>query len=595
MRYVLHDLSSAYDKYHGFKNFKFILGCNISLSPFLSLWQPDSNTFLIESLGPTSIEESCFMNNLVQGAGVAVYGNQLVSSNVHAVGSGGTLCEFASVFESLQQFESLQPLCIAAQMANCTMLDLPTSNGENVTLLKHYIPFATNSLDYDVAFESDSTFEGGCNRLGNLPVDGPDAQNTEDQVCLELGGCHISHSLPGEYLIYRFGHYSGENEVNGLLYVDVTVRVSSVTSKQFTLQLLYNNDTEVAALQTLGTVGGSYDSYEDITWSNVPLRGSESIHSIKFIFTDGLINFCSISVQYSNQGMLNTSMPALATGSPVAAPTTTTSMPALATGSPIVAPATATSMPALATGSPVAAPATATSVPALATGSPVAAPATATSVPALATGSPVVAPSSINTTLPPTFPPYPIVTTAPSSAPIEIASPSSMAPNTTAKYEVLVPGEYSAMYFTEESVLDMEDGQLGDCRVRPESFVDAQINDDAICAQAQNEFGTTCNIAYTEDGEYVVYSFRKDPSQSSVSVTLRTASIKTRQLQVDILSHDESVQIATYDGGNPSTGSSDTYNSITIWDQVDIGTEEYYKLKVTFPDGGVNLCSFAIE
>lgn len=470
---------------------------------FLALRQPDSNTFLIESLGPTSIEDSCFLNNLVQGSGVAVYGNQLLSSNIHAAASAGTLCGFASVFESLQQFETLQPLCVAAMMANCTVIDLPDPDGDNVTLVKHYVPFATNALRYDEAFEVDpTTFEGGCNREGFLPEDGPDAQNTEDEVCLGLGGCHVSHTLPGESLVYRFGHYT-EYEVDGSVSVDVTVRVSSATAKRFALELVYG--AEVAAFQASTTSGtGGVDTYEDITWPGVRLRASESIHSIEVGFTDGFVNFCSISVAYSNS---------LAPSPP---PTSATTVAA-----PSAAPAVAI-------------------------------------------------------------------------APVATTTPNSTAPDVTTD-EVVVPGLYNAMYFTEESVLDLVDGRRGDCPVRLESFVDAEINDDAVCAEAVNGYGTSCNIAFTESGEFVVYTFRKDPSQTTVGVTLRTASTGARQLQVEILSQDGSEQLASYDGGNPATGSSATYNTFTVWDQAEIGTGEYYQLKITFTNGKVNFCSFGIE
>jgi hypothetical protein len=151
------------------------------------------------------------------------------------------------------------------------------------------------------------------------------------------------------------------------------------------------------------------------------------------------------------------------------------------------------------------------------------------------------------------------------------------------------------MYFSDESTLDLDDGRRGDCPVRAESFVDALLTDDPTCGEAVNVYGIACSVAFTEDGEYVVYAFRKDPLQTTVSVTLRTASVSTRLLQVEILSQDDSQILASYDGTSPGTGSTGTYTTFTIWDQVNIGSEENYKLKIIFPNGGVNVCSLGFD
>lgn len=521
-------------------------------------YQAESNTFLIESLGPISIVDSCFLNNLVHGSGVAVYGNTFVSTNVHySAVTSGALCEFASVFETIIQYQTLQPSCVAASLPDCTVLQLPnvpsnttTNGGSNATMVKQYVPFAINALRYDKANESDTTLEGGCNRDGDLPEDGPDAQNTEDDdVCLALGGCFISHTVAGEYLIYRFGHYA-PFEDNGLVPVDVTVRVSSASFKAFTMQLLYKNDTEVASSETFITTSDDFDVFEDITWQYVPLRATESIHSIKIDFTDGGVNLCSISADY--------------TGTVVPAPVTSMAPAAAPVGLPVAPVAWDDSM------------------------------------------APAVAPVSLN--LDPDInstdaPAALAVTFAPAVAPVSLALNSTVAPvaaPTTpvvgSPYEIVVPGVYSALYYTQESELDIADGQRGSCTARPESFVDAQENGDAICAQATNSFGTTCHIAFTEDGEFLVYDFRKDPLQTTVTVTLRTATKNPRLLQLVILSQDGLDQIAALDFSNPSTGPDDkTFDTFTVWDAVDIGGEEYYKLRITFVDGSVNLCTVGIE
>jgi hypothetical protein len=554
---------------------------------------------------------------------VVVYGNTLVSTNVMASGTGGTLCDFASVFETIEQFESLQPLCVAAQLAECTNLHLPNAAVENATLVKQYVPFAINSLAYDAAFESDSVLEGGCNREGDLPQDGPDSQNIDDDdTCLDLGGCFISHTTAGEYLIYRFGHYSSY-EVNGVVNVYVTVRVASGSPRTFTLELVYNNDAEVAYAQSFSTIGDGFDNYEDITWTNIPLRASESIHSIKIEFTDGAVNLCSVSADYMGTmapigSQLFSESPVVApAAAPVSSPppivNSTIAPVALTTSAPVAPAAAPVSSPipivnstvapvALTTSAPVAPAAAPVSSPAPIVNSTVAPVAVTTSAPVAPADAPVSLPAPIvNSTV------APVASTtsapvAPAAAPVSSPAPivaSTLAPVATTQdvrpNEIVVPGQYSALYFTVESELDLTDGRRGDCPERPESFVDAQVNQDAVCAQAINAYGTTCHIAFTEDGEFLIYDFRKNPLQTSVKVTLRTAAKNPRLLQVAILSQDESEQIAVFDLYNPSTGSGETFDTFTVWDQIDIGSEEYYRLKITFWDGSVNLCSVGIE
>ena len=78
-----------------------------------------TNSFLIETLGPTCIDRSCFVDNLVGSSDIAVFGNSLISSQAHISNSSGNLCNFASSFENLQQFKSFKPLCIEAVEDKC--------------------------------------------------------------------------------------------------------------------------------------------------------------------------------------------------------------------------------------------------------------------------------------------------------------------------------------------------------------------------------------------------------------------------------------------------------------------------------------------
>mmetsp|Transcript_9742 Transcript_9742/g.20646 ORF Transcript_9742/g.20646 Transcript_9742/m.20646 type:complete len:249 (+) Transcript_9742:818-1564(+) len=79
----------------------------------------ERNGFLIQTLGPTCIDRTCFINNLVGVSDVAIFGNSLVSSQAHLSNSSGNLCRFASWFENVKQFRSFKPTCIAAEEERC--------------------------------------------------------------------------------------------------------------------------------------------------------------------------------------------------------------------------------------------------------------------------------------------------------------------------------------------------------------------------------------------------------------------------------------------------------------------------------------------
>jgi hypothetical protein len=79
-----------------------------------------TDSFLIESLGPTCIDRTCFINNLVGASDVTIFGDILFTSQVHISNSTGALCDFASSFQSLQQYYDMTPLCISAMEVTCT-------------------------------------------------------------------------------------------------------------------------------------------------------------------------------------------------------------------------------------------------------------------------------------------------------------------------------------------------------------------------------------------------------------------------------------------------------------------------------------------
>jgi hypothetical protein len=81
--------------------------------------QNDTNSFLIETLGPTCIDRGCFIDNAVGTSNVAIFGSQFLSSESHLSNSSGALCAYASSFQSIQQFQEFAPLCIESMVESC--------------------------------------------------------------------------------------------------------------------------------------------------------------------------------------------------------------------------------------------------------------------------------------------------------------------------------------------------------------------------------------------------------------------------------------------------------------------------------------------
>jgi hypothetical protein len=81
--------------------------------------RPDTHSFLIESLGPTLVENTCFQDNLVGASDVVVFGASYQSRLNFASNTSGSLCDFSAVFETIQQFDSFTPLCIEASSTAC--------------------------------------------------------------------------------------------------------------------------------------------------------------------------------------------------------------------------------------------------------------------------------------------------------------------------------------------------------------------------------------------------------------------------------------------------------------------------------------------
>uniref|UniRef100_A0A7S4AXB1 Right handed beta helix domain-containing protein n=1 Tax=Pseudo-nitzschia australis TaxID=44445 RepID=A0A7S4AXB1_9STRA len=606
-----------------------------------------TRTHLIESLGEVSIQNSCFVNNKVAAANIAVYDSMFTSSEVvHANDKGGSLCQYASVFENYKQYQSLKPSCIPIDSSKtvCDLdIDLPTDRIEPVN---HYVPFTINALEYDSSFEKDhSRLEGGCNRLGFLPTDGPDAQNTNDPICLDFGGCHVSHSVAGEYLVYRFAHSKGA-DVNGQVFVDISVRVASYSEKKILLELMY--DKRVETKKILSSEGLGYQKFSTITWRNVPLKAEEPVHSIRFWFVDGNINFCAIGVEFSGQTLppptpVPTSKPDVLPGpipkippiiwqaldydtayerSPnkseggcnnrgdgVDAQTTTDNtcinrdhskcnigwwapdeyliyqftIPQGGSGMYNIRARAATrrsnryiKMDLTTKNRETLWNSTSLSVPKHGK----------QNFNDIFWNSVFLEPnqyslklkSSGNTNL--------------CSVAVLLSDTSSGPDPDDDNSKVVVPGIYSAMYYSDADFFDTTTANRGNCPFRKDTPIDAKINNDSTCKQSKTNFNGHCNIAFTAPNEYLVYDFKA--KQDSIKVSLRVASKRKKKIHVELYSSNmvllEEKVVSTL-----ASNSWNGYHTLVVWDQIGIGNEETFKMKITFLQGQVNLCSFEIK
>ena len=161
-------------------------------------------------------------------------------------------------------------------------------------------------------------------------------------------------------------------------------------------------------------------------------------------------------------------------------------------------------------------------------------------------------------------------------------------------YKIAVPGVYSAMYYA-DPIIDNTLDNLGNCPYQKESPVDAKLVNDAICKQAATEHSQHCNIAFTQANEYVFYNIRNPQQQSTLNVSLRAASYNPKDVRIELFSAEDmsllaSAVIRTFGGKDWND-----YHTIPVWDSVNINSAEILKMKVTFVNGAVNLCSIGVE
>jgi hypothetical protein len=165
------------------------------------------------------------------------------------------------------------------------------------------LPFKLNALEYDESSEVDKDVNGKC-VTGQPPVNEPDAETTmTDANCKDLGPCHVAFTRPGESMTYKFAHAndwivktkSGAAKV----FVDITVRVASKSREKFVVDV--GDGGWTSASETFWSPGRGWQDFENVTFRMVALDPSQLEHFVIVRFTDGWVNMCSISVEYSKQ------------------------------------------------------------------------------------------------------------------------------------------------------------------------------------------------------------------------------------------------------------------------------------------------------
>jgi len=81
--------------------------------------RPNTHSFIIESLGPTTVEKTCFRDNMVGASDIVVFGSTFTNNLNFVSNSSGMLCPFSSVFETIQQFDSFTPTCVDSSETAC--------------------------------------------------------------------------------------------------------------------------------------------------------------------------------------------------------------------------------------------------------------------------------------------------------------------------------------------------------------------------------------------------------------------------------------------------------------------------------------------
>lgn len=160
--------------------------------------------------------------------------------------------------------------------------------------------------------------------------------------------------------------------------------------------------------------------------------------------------------------------------------------------------------------------------------------------------------------------------------------------------QVVVPGFYSAMLYSDGSKDNTSDN-IGNCPLRKDSPIDAKTVNDSICKQAVTGFDQHCHIALTEPNESVIYDILNDTGKSSLKITLRVASFRSRDLRIELLSAGGARVLASKDISTIGRQDWNVYDTMTVWNSVKVGNVNSFQMKVTFLNGQVNFCAFGIE
>jgi len=396
-------------------------------------------------------------------------------------------------------------------------------------------PFTWSAIQYDDALDLSQPENLGDGCGGRL--DGVDTIQTDDDVCNQRDNsfCAVSYTSVGEFLEYKFDIPESEVGMH-----DIRIRVAAFNpDSKVRLDIFNRADLGSPYEKTLDIPFSENDKgkYHDLIWTpTYPLKKGEYILTVNL---QNEIEVCSISV-------LDSQVLAPPTLSPSLRPTGSPSL------SPVPVPSQAPTLRV--TNSP--------SLPPAVT----------------STDSPIVA-VPVNEVIPA------VLDSMNSTTDIHFQQSIENSPG------VPVPGTYSALTFVGAN----DTTPTNDLGCPVGGPVDAQIvaNDD-ICMNAVGFLtGTTCTIANTFRGEWLLYRFTTSgQTQDRINLSLRLASANAnRNIQVQIYP-DEMGPSQIF--SSPGLGFQN-YSSI-IWENLGIdSSKSSHDVKVTFLDGKVNLCAVTVE
>ena len=161
----------------------------------------------------------------------------------------------------------------------------------------------------------------------------------------------------------------------------------------------------------------------------------------------------------------------------------------------------------------------------------------------------------------------------------------------TSRYQLFVPGTYSALLYADN--LDNTPERIGDCPIQRQfGAVDALVVDDWECTLARSNYDETCAIGWTDEDEFVTYQFETDGIHEYVDISFRVASNSSqKRFIVEYPSFAQDPQYTFIYG--PGRGW-ETYET-KVWKNVYVGTSTLHELSVRWVEGKVNLCSIGFE